>query len=170
MKKYDNGKGFDIMSKYFCTLCGKKSENIRDLTKDHVPAKCLYRDPTGLQLNSVPTCFECNNGYKHRDEEFAKLIGIKASNGNSISGNAFFQERVRPMFRNNMAKGRSILKRVKNRLGFYMFQLTADELNNFLRDSPVKIIKSFYRKFTGRYLETDCIKKIRFFRCLNRFN
>jgi len=50
----------------------------KEITKEHIPAQSLFEglsDEYKTNRITVPSCFECNNGYSKADEEFRNLIG-----------------------------------------------------------------------------------------------
>lgn len=47
-----------------CYLCGS-TEN---LTRDHIPPKCLFSKPRPGNLYTVPCCYRCNNSASKEDE------------------------------------------------------------------------------------------------------
>ena len=58
-----------------CVLCGLHPAT----TKDHLPPKSIYPKPrdSGLQLFTVPSCSQCNNGDAKADEEFKMVVGFE---------------------------------------------------------------------------------------------
>ncbi len=53
-----------------CAYCGK----LGALTKDHVPPQNLFPKPRPCNLITVPSCRECNDGFKLDDEYFRLAI------------------------------------------------------------------------------------------------
>jgi len=60
--------------KTLCAICGINVAT----TDDHIPPKGLYPPPrdNNINMNTVPTCAQCNNGGSVDDEIFKVLIGI----------------------------------------------------------------------------------------------
>ena len=58
-----------------CVLCGLQPAT----TKDHLPPKSIYPKPRepGLQLFTVPSCIDCNNGDAKADEEFKMVVAME---------------------------------------------------------------------------------------------
>ena len=54
-------------------------------TRDHIPPLSIYPKPRAhkSEFQSVPACFECNNGHHAEDEEFKVLITIDTSHRQS---------------------------------------------------------------------------------------
>ena len=52
------------MSETKCIFCGKTAT-----TKEHIPAKHLFKGKPDKDLITVPSCEECNKGFQ-KDEEF----------------------------------------------------------------------------------------------------
>lgn len=42
-----------------CVYCGK----IKELTRDHVPPASFFDDPPPSNLTTIPSCYQCNNGF-----------------------------------------------------------------------------------------------------------
>jgi hypothetical protein len=49
-----------------CVYCG----HLRDLTRDHVPPRCLFSKPRPNDLVTVPCCHDCNRELSKHDEYF----------------------------------------------------------------------------------------------------
>ncbi len=54
-----------------CVYCGAEAGD----TKDHVPPKCLIRNPYPVNLLTVPSCKKCNNSFSP-DEEYFRLVMV----------------------------------------------------------------------------------------------
>ena len=52
-----------------CAYCGEWSE----LTRDHIPPKCLFGPPRPSNLITVPSCDPCNRELS-RDDEYFRLV------------------------------------------------------------------------------------------------
>jgi hypothetical protein len=61
-----------------CVYCGEQ----RELTRDHVPPRCLFSKPRPSNLVTVPCCQACNSEFQKYDEYFRLAIttGIDAAN------------------------------------------------------------------------------------------
>jgi len=53
-----------------CIYCGSSEK----LTKDHIPPKCLFPEPTPRNLITVPCCEKCNRKFSKDDEYFRDVI------------------------------------------------------------------------------------------------
>jgi hypothetical protein len=53
-----------------CVYCGEA----RELTRDHVPPRCLFSKPRPQNLITVPCCNNCNRGLSKHDEYFRIAI------------------------------------------------------------------------------------------------
>src|SRR5271168_5407862 len=62
------------MSSGVCIYCG----DARELTRDHVPPRCLFSKPRPNDLVTVPCCVACNRALSRHDEYFriAMTTGI----------------------------------------------------------------------------------------------
>jgi hypothetical protein len=60
-----------------CVYCGEQ----RELTRDHVPPRCLFSKPRPSDLVTVPCCLVCNAQFQKYDEYFRLAIttGIDAA-------------------------------------------------------------------------------------------
>lgn len=52
-----------------CIYCGSKE----NLSRDHVPPKCLFPSPAPSNLITVPSCEQCNKSFS-MDEEYFRVI------------------------------------------------------------------------------------------------
>lgn len=53
-----------------CVYCGEQGE----LTRDHVPPRCLFSKPRPTDLITVPCCAPCNGDFQKHDEYFRIAI------------------------------------------------------------------------------------------------
>lgn len=53
-----------------CIYCGKED----NLTKDHIPPKCLFPDQKPEKLITVPCCNSCNRRFSKDDEYFRDMV------------------------------------------------------------------------------------------------
>jgi hypothetical protein len=53
-----------------CVYCGEQ----RELTRDHVPPRCLFSKPRPSDLITVPCCAHCNGDFQKHDEYFRIAI------------------------------------------------------------------------------------------------
>jgi len=51
-----------------CIYCGSTT----NLSKDHIPPKCLFPSPAPNNLITVPSCVRCNKSYS-KDEEYFRI-------------------------------------------------------------------------------------------------
>jgi len=71
-----------------CYLCGSE----RDLTKDHVPPKNLFRKPLPSNLITVVCCRSCNVVYSKMEEQFR--IFVSAAINRSADGEWIWKNKV----------------------------------------------------------------------------
>ena len=71
-----------------CYLCG----SIENLTRDHIPPKCLFPKPRPNNLYTLPCCYACNNGAS-KDDEYLRLATSLSINRSEKGDLAF--ERVK---------------------------------------------------------------------------
>src|ERR1700751_6135616 len=55
-----------------CVYCGQT----KPVTADHVPPKNLFPKRPPRNLRTVPSCFDCNNGFSKDDEYFRLALTI----------------------------------------------------------------------------------------------
>lgn len=53
-----------------CVYCGEQ----RELTRDHIPPRCLFGKPRPADLVTVPSCVDCNSEVSKHDEYFRIAI------------------------------------------------------------------------------------------------
>lgn len=58
------------MKQGMCAYCGE----LRELTRDHVPPRCLFSKPRPSDLVTVPCCDSCNRELSKHDEYFRIAI------------------------------------------------------------------------------------------------
>lgn len=56
-----------------CVYCGKQDAD----TVDHVPPRCLFKEPRPSNLHTVPCCRECNAGFARDDEYFRTVMAFR---------------------------------------------------------------------------------------------
>lgn len=88
-----------------CFLCGSE----KDLTKDHVPPKNLFREPLPSNLITVPCCKRCNSSFSKMEEQLRILVsaGInRSADGEWIWKNKVVESSFRrsPALRNHVGK------------------------------------------------------------------
>lgn len=92
-----------------CVYCGSKM----NITSDHIPPKCLFRERKGLQLITVPACDRCNNSYKKDDEYFR--IYVSADISNNQQGDKLWYEKVMgSTFRRSPKLRKNIVSNISN--------------------------------------------------------
>ncbi|MFC1678659.1 hypothetical protein ACFL2T_00365 [Elusimicrobiota bacterium] len=62
-----------------CTYCDRESES-----RDHVPPKCFLKKPLPSDLQTVPSCKECNLGTS-KDEQYLLVLMAMTSKRTSLS-------------------------------------------------------------------------------------
>ncbi|MCE5250268.1 hypothetical protein LLG96_08615 [bacterium] len=58
------------MSTFECAYCGQ----FKAATDDHVPPKSIFKDPKPLELPTVKSCAQCNQGASDDDEYFRDTV------------------------------------------------------------------------------------------------
>ena len=92
-----------------CVYCGSKM----NITSDHIPPKCLFRERKGLQLITVPACDRCNNSYKKDDEYFR--IYVSAGISKNQQGDKLWHEKVMgSTFRRSHKLRKDIVSHISN--------------------------------------------------------
>tara|TARA_R110000850_G_scaffold83838_3_gene179908 strand:+ start:699 stop:1409 length:711 start_codon:yes stop_codon:yes gene_type:complete len=67
-----------------CFLCGSEG----DITREHIPPKCLFPKPRPNNLLTVPCCFNCNNTAS-QDDEYLRLAASILFNRNEKGSESF---------------------------------------------------------------------------------
>ena len=61
-----------------CYLC----DTDQNLTREHIPPRCLFPKPRPSNLHTVACCFDCNNSAS-QDDEYFRLVTSMYVNGNA---------------------------------------------------------------------------------------
>ncbi|MBI4231618.1 hypothetical protein HY605_00175, partial [Candidatus Peregrinibacteria bacterium] len=126
-----------------CVYCGSKT----NITSDHIPPKCLFREREGLQLITVPACDKCNNFYGKDDEYFR--IYVSGDISRNEQGDKLWYEKVMgstfrrsPKLRKNIVANISEDIKVSNGTASKKKKLNLDasRINNVL----IRIVKGLY--------------------------
>lgn len=65
------------MEDKICIFCLEKAD-----TKEHIPAKHFFKDVSGVNLVTVPSCQKCNSGFQ-KDEDFFRQFWVSYFMGRS---------------------------------------------------------------------------------------
>lgn len=68
----------DSRLKGLCIHCGVAVDELKG-TRDHVPSKCLLKEPYPANLPVVQICRDCNNGFSEDEEYLAAFLGCVLS-------------------------------------------------------------------------------------------
>jgi hypothetical protein len=82
------------------TLCYNCGSPISDVTREHIPAKCLYAgysDEYKKNIVTVPACRICNENYSRIDQNLRDAIGVM--NENSVEAEELTAKSVRSILR-----------------------------------------------------------------------
>lgn len=145
-----------------CIYCGSNE----DITSDHIPPRCLFRETKGLQLITVPACRKCNASYAKDDEYFR--IYASADISRNEQGKRLWYEKVMgstfcrsPKLRKNIVSsisGSSV--NVKRSDGVIlkgkMLNLDAARINNVL----IRIVKGLYWHHCQECLPSNIIFEV----------
>ena len=142
-----------------CIYCGSNT----NITSDHIPPKCLFRERKRLQLITVPACDKCNNFYKKDDEYFR--IYASADISRNEQGNKLWYKKVMgstfrrsPKLRKNIVSNISEDIRISNCavLKRKRLNLDARRINNVL----IKIVKGLYWYHYNKCLPADTLFEV----------
>ena len=138
-----------------CYNCGKH----RELTKDHLPPKCLFARPRPDNLITVKACFECNNGSSEDDLDTRFMIATAAHRLNPREAQDLWDQTLetfqtkRP---GKLAKLRSEISRTQ------IIDPVTGRLTHFLMldarpydDVFIRTARGFFHHFTGTVLPRD---------------
>jgi len=73
-----------------CIYCDRTD----DLTRDHIPPKCIFPAPRSSDLITVPACRPCNKSYEKDDEYFRVAVTIPGEHQHDASGQKVWKEGV----------------------------------------------------------------------------
>lgn len=123
-----------------CVYCGEQKE----LTKDHVPPKCLFNKPKPNTLVTVPCCNDCNKDAQKDDEYFRNAIVMREDVFQNLEAKIAYQKVIASfinpeqlLFKNYFYK--SIERKVVySNLGLnlgtkYLFNADLKRINNVIR-------------------------------------
>lgn len=89
-----------------CIFCGKLAD-----TREHIPARNLYKDIGKLNPITVPSCSECNKNFS-KDEEYFRNVMTSIQYENSISAGALFETTVKRSMQRKPSLGFSIFNQM----------------------------------------------------------
>lgn len=131
-----------------------------DVTSDHIPPRCLFRETKGLQLITVPACRKCNSSYAKDDEYFR--IYASADISRNEQGKKLWYEKVMgstfwrsPKLRKNIISSISDvsvnIKRPEGIMKGKILNLDASRINNVL----IRTVKGLYWHHYHECLPSD---------------
>lgn len=138
-----------------CIYCGSD----KDITSDHIPPKCLFRERKELQLITVPACHQCNDSYKKDDEYFR--IYVSGDISKNEQGHRLWNEKVMestfcrsPKLRANIISN-IYVKTIKRSDGSILkrsiMNMDASRINSVL----IRIVKGLYWHHYNKCLPFD---------------
>lgn len=80
-----------------CIYCGETD----DITKDHIPPKCLFPNPRPNNLITVPSCKKCNSGFSFDDEYFRLVLTIREDTFESETVQKMYPSVLRSLGKSN---------------------------------------------------------------------
>ncbi len=135
-----------------CFLCGSTEE----LTRDHIPPKCMFPRPLPDNLITVPCCRRCNESFKLDDEAF--MIFMSSHHAISDGGLWIWKNKAVDSFRRSSKLAANVLKSIvnlpvqenqvlstrpvitfdKNRVQRVLIRITKGLLFHFYPDTPIQ--------------------------------
>jgi len=135
-----------------CVYCGAVGE----VTRDHVPPKCLFPPSDRVNLVTVRACYTCNAGFKLDDEYFRVLLAMRADLPEG-EGAEFLRDQTNRALRHPSAKQfrDSILAATRaipihTQAGVYLGHTPALKLDAArIRSTADRIVRGLYSKYIG---------------------
>lgn len=131
-------------TKDICVFCGAEAT-----TKDHIPSKGIFPDTKGLELRTVPSCKDCNQGFSE-DEVFFRDHVARFSLDKSISAYALFESKIKRSIRSRplLAKGmfdKMKTVNLKTPSGIYLGKKTLMEISKKDWDRMYNVVSKTVR-------------------------
>lgn len=77
-----------------CVYCGEEKE----LSRDHVPPKNLFKKPRPSDLITVESCICCNKGFENDDEYFRAIIATLEVSENHPEAKELWDTKIQPSY------------------------------------------------------------------------
>lgn len=145
-----------------CVYCGS-TENI---TRDHIPPKCLFAEPRPQDLITVPSCHNCNSAGSKDDENLRNVLAVSREAGDHPDAKVAAEKAVRSLQRTEAQRlRRSFLDRTDffyfvNDLGIIepggSYFVKLDRLERV----GTRIIKGLFWHHNDQRLPSDCIVRV----------
>lgn len=90
-----------------CIFCLEKAE-----TKEHIPAKQLFKGFSDKNLITVPSCKKCNSGFQ-KDEDFFRQFWASFFMGRSIEAKQLMENEISRSIKRKPALGLQMFKQMK---------------------------------------------------------
>lgn len=144
--------------KGICIYCNE----VKELTKDHIPPQSFFHKPKPSNLITVPACRKCNNSFDLDDEYMYYIILMRHDVGEHKSGKLHLKKLER-MFkkRNKLPFAKSIAKKTEEvdlytPSGIYLgktgrYLPDGERMQKFMK----RITQGLYYYETNRILPTD---------------
>ena len=135
-----------------CVYCGTQGQ----VTRDHVPPRCLFPPETRINLITVDACPTCHDSYKLDDEYFRVTLSIRDDLPQGADAK-FLRDQTRRTLRDPAAAAfrdaiRAATLRVPrhNPSGVYLGHSTALKVDAArVRRTAERIVRGLYGKFFG---------------------
>ena len=131
--------------KGLCVYC----REVKEITKDHVPPKGFFPQPRPLDMITVPSCVECNEGTQE-DEDYFRATFMFSNAGISPVGKKLWDQKLDKMYKINHGLRRKIVQDFKmvnlvTPSGLYIRSQSASFPDSVRLDNVVcKIVKGLY--------------------------
>ena len=154
--------GHSEESREECVYCGS-TENI---TKDHIPPKCLFAKPLPQDLITVPSCRKCNNSASKDDEHFRNVLSASQEAGHHPDAKEVANKFVRSLQR---PKAQGLKRSFLNTTNFFYYANELDIIEpggsyfvklDRLERVGARIIKGLFWHHNDERLPNDCIMRV----------
>jgi hypothetical protein len=135
-----------------CVYCG----TVGDVTRDHVPPKCLFSPDARTNLITVAACPSCHGQFKRDDEYFRIALSIRSDLPSNVSGTFLRQQTKRTLNHPQAADLRAMLRRssvmmpIRSPDGSYLGHAPALKLEAArIVSTCERIVKGLYSHYLG---------------------
>ncbi|MES3017412.1 MAG: hypothetical protein V4721_06515 [Bacteroidota bacterium] len=127
-----------------CIFCLEKAD-----TKEHIPAKQLFKGISGKNLITVPSCKKCNSGFQ-KDEDFFRQFWVSFFIERSTEAKRLMENEVSRSIKRKPALGWQMFKQMKpvnrfSKTGEYLGKATLINITEFDRARINRVVDKVIR-------------------------
>lgn len=155
----------DPKGRYECVNCGSTIQ----ITKDHIPPRCIFSKPWPENLITVPCCEKCRKDQSMDDEYFRTIIATSGGSQYHDDANKIWKEKVKKSFLKPNKKG--FMEGIRNILvpvdvytegGQYLGEDTAFKYDPMRINAVIRrIVRGLYFIHSNNRLSEDFIIRVK---------